>query len=60
MRYWTETADFLPTRWDLTKATKEALDNNGIDIPFPTRTLEFSSDSIEALSSSKSADKKAA
>ena len=49
VRYWTETADFLPTKWDLTKATKEALDKAGIGIPFPTRTLEFSPESIEAL-----------
>ena len=49
VRYWTETSDFLPTKWDLTKATKEALDKNGISIPFPTRTLEFSDESLQAL-----------
>jgi len=49
VRYWTKTSDFLATRWDLTKATKEALDKNGINIPFPTRTLEFSDESLKAL-----------
>ena len=49
-RYWTETKDFLPTKWDLTKATKQALDKAGIGIPFPTRTLEFTPESLEALS----------
>lgn len=50
VRYWTETKDFLPTKWDLTKATKQALDKAGIGIPFPTRTLEFTPESLEALS----------
>ncbi|MBL4804118.1 MAG: mechanosensitive ion channel [Alphaproteobacteria bacterium] len=52
VRYWTATSDFLATKWDLTKATKEALDKAGISIPFPTRTLEFSPESVEALAAS--------
>lgn len=58
VRYWTSTADHLNTKWDLTKATKEALDKAGISIPFPTRTLEFTPESMEALAAG--AKKKAA
>ncbi len=53
VRYWTTTPDHLATKWDLTKSTKEALDKAGIGIPFPTRTLEFSAESVEALTASK-------
>lgn len=53
VRYWTSTSDHLATKWDLTKLTKEALDKAGIGIPFPTRTLEFSPESVEALTASK-------
>lgn len=38
-RVWSNTADFWDVKWDLTKAIKEALDKDGITIPFPTRTL---------------------
>ena len=37
IRIWTKTEDFLSTQWDLKKQLKEALDANGIDIPFPTQ-----------------------
>ena len=60
VRFWVETSDFVATRWDLTKLTKEALDKNGIDIPFPTRTLEFSPESLEALNSAEKKEKQAA
>lgn len=40
-RIWTKTSDFLSVQWDLNKAIKEAMDKDGIDIPFPTRTLEI-------------------
>jgi len=49
VRYWTATSDHLATKWDLTKSTKEALDKAEISIPFPTRTLEFSDESLKAL-----------
>lgn len=42
VRVWTKTDDYFPTQWDLLKAIKEELDKDGIDIPFPTRTLEIS------------------
>lgn len=41
VRLWTKTDDYFPTQWDLLKAIKEELDKDGIDIPFPTRTLEI-------------------
>lgn len=41
VRVWTSGADFFAVQWDLNKAIKEALDSNGITIPFPTRTVEM-------------------
>lgn len=40
-RVWCSTADFWDVKWDLNKAIKEALDADGITIPFPTRTIEY-------------------
>ena len=42
LRIWTSTNDYFAVQWDLNKTIKEALDKNGIGIPFPTRTLEIS------------------
>ena len=53
VRVWSKTDDFFVVQWDLKKAIKEALDANGIDIPFPTRTLEIANP--EALASTKAA-----
>jgi small conductance mechanosensitive channel len=39
VRVWCANADYWPLKFDLTKAFKEALDANGITIPFPTRTV---------------------
>ncbi|MBX2834956.1 MAG: mechanosensitive ion channel [Micavibrio sp.] len=52
-RVWVKTSDFWAVKWDLTKLTKEALDKGGITIPFPTRTLELSPESAEALCGGK-------
>ncbi|MCC6598719.1 MAG: mechanosensitive ion channel [Alphaproteobacteria bacterium] len=38
-RIWTKTTDHLQVKWRLNKAVKEALDTEGISIPFPTRTI---------------------
>lgn len=35
VRPWVNSADYWPVYWDLTQAIKEALDENGIEIPFP-------------------------
>ena len=37
VRIWTTTPDYFGVQWDLNKAIKEALDENGITIPFPTQ-----------------------
>lgn len=50
VRLWTKTEDFFAVQWDLNKAIKEALDENGISIPFPTRTLEVVSGNAEDIS----------
>ena len=42
VRVWTKTDDYFAVQWDLLKAIKEQLDQDGITIPFPTRTLEIS------------------
>ncbi len=39
IRLWVNGSDYWPVKFDLTKSLKEALDANGIDIPFPTRTV---------------------
>jgi len=39
VRLWVNGADYWPVKFELTKAFKEAFDANGIDIPFPTRTV---------------------
>ncbi|MBI1214975.1 MAG: mechanosensitive ion channel [Alphaproteobacteria bacterium] len=43
-RFWCSKDDYWNLKWDLTKAIKEALDANGITIPFPTRTLHMVED----------------
>ncbi len=53
VRIWTKTEDFFVVQWDFLKNIKEALDKDGISIPFPTRTLEISNP--EALSAAKAA-----
>lgn len=37
VRVWCDAADYWGLKFDLTRAVKEAFDENGIDIPFPTR-----------------------
>ncbi|WP_199564655.1 mechanosensitive ion channel family protein [Parvularcula marina] len=39
MRVWVKSGDYWPTKFALTKAVKERFDADGIDIPFPTRTV---------------------
>ena len=38
-RFWCKASDYWDLKWDLTKAVKEALDKEGVDIPFPTQTV---------------------
>lgn len=39
LRFWTATEDFWPANFELRKAAKQALDANGITIPFPQRDV---------------------
>ncbi len=41
VRIWSATSDFLPLKVDTIKNVKEALDKEGISIPFPTRIIEM-------------------
>jgi small conductance mechanosensitive channel len=38
-RVWCSSADYWGVKFDLTKKIKEAFDAEGVDIPFPTRTV---------------------
>ena len=39
VRVWVSSADYFQYQADMKRKVKEALDDNGLDIPFPTRTL---------------------
>jgi len=39
MRVWCESADYAALKFDLTRGAKDALDEAGVDIPFPTTTV---------------------
>jgi small conductance mechanosensitive channel len=39
VRVWSDAGDYWGIKHDLTRAVKEAFDENGIDIPFPTQTV---------------------
>ncbi|WP_375229203.1 mechanosensitive ion channel family protein [Roseobacter sp. S98] len=39
VRVWVDSAEFFGYQADMKRAVKEALDQGGIDIPFPTRTV---------------------
>tara|TARA_R110001592_G_scaffold144484_1_gene367605 strand:- start:13828 stop:14490 length:663 start_codon:yes stop_codon:yes gene_type:complete len=41
LRIWSNTSDVWGLKIDTIKAVKEALDKDGISIPFPTRTIEM-------------------
>lgn len=49
VRYWTATPDYLATKWDLTKSTKEAMDKAGVTIAFPTSTLDIPENVLKSL-----------
>jgi small conductance mechanosensitive channel len=44
VRGWTQPADFLATKLDLTRSLKEALDGAGVGIPYPQRDLHLIQD----------------
>ncbi len=56
VRVWVSSSDFFQYQADMKRRVKEALDREGVDIPFPTRTLylECSDASDEAKDDPKS------
>lgn len=49
LRVWSDRTDFAALKVDTMKSVKEALDKDGISIPFPTRTIEMVSAANEAV-----------
>ncbi len=47
VRVWVASGDFFQFQADMKRRVKEALDENGVDIPFPTRTLHITRDEEE-------------
>ncbi|MCA0996685.1 mechanosensitive ion channel family protein [Alloyangia pacifica] len=47
VRVWVASGDYFQYQADMKRKVKEALDANGVDIPFPTRTLHISKDEGE-------------
>jgi small conductance mechanosensitive channel len=39
VRVWCNASDYFAFKADMTRKVKEALDDGGVDIPFPTRTI---------------------
>jgi small conductance mechanosensitive channel len=47
-RFWLKSGDYWGVKFDLTRAIKEALDANGIEIPFPQRVVHMVSEAGSA------------
>lgn len=45
IRPWVKSSDYWPLKFDMTRKIKEAFDANGIEIPFPQRTVHMISNS---------------
>lgn len=60
VRIWCNAGDYFAFRADMTRKVKEALDDGGIDIPFPSRTIFYakSNEDAEAKTETASADVK--
>jgi small conductance mechanosensitive channel len=41
IRPWVKTEDYWSVKFDLTRRIKETFDKNGIEIPFPQRTIHM-------------------
>lgn len=53
LRVWTQAADFWALKTDAMKTIKEALDKDGITIPFPTTTIIQENTKVAAKSTTK-------
>ncbi len=60
LRVWSATSDVWGLKTDTMKIVKEALDKDGISIPFPTRTIEMTQMPVANQSSTKKSTAKAA
>jgi len=60
VRVWMKASDYWDIKWDLTKSIKEALDKDGITIPFPSRTVYHVEEEKPAPANSSKKEKKKA
>ncbi|MGH1379003.1 MAG: mechanosensitive ion channel family protein [Alphaproteobacteria bacterium] len=63
LRIWSDRGNVAALKVDTMKAVKEALDKDGISIPFPTRTIEMTqpaNETVKTAPKSKTATKKKA
>lgn len=60
VRVWMKASDYWAVKWDLTKAMKEALDKDGLTIPFPTVQIAGDEQDNTPAAKSKAAAAKAA
>jgi small conductance mechanosensitive channel len=58
VRVWCASGDYFQYQADMKRKVKEALDANGIDIPFPTRTLVHDDTKVRLISSDADGDAK--
>lgn len=54
VRVWCDTPDYFQFQADMKRKVKEALDENGVDIPFPTRTLVHQDQKVRLMTRSDS------
>lgn len=57
VRVWCDASVYFQYQADMKRKVKEALDENGIDIPFPTRTLVHGDQRVALLNSGSDDDK---
>lgn len=53
LRAWTVNGDYWQTVWDLNKRVKESIEQAGLTIPFPQRTLHISESMASAITVNK-------
>lgn len=53
LRAWAKNEDYWPTYWDLNKQVKESIEESGLTIPFPQRTLHVVAGQSSPISNKK-------
>ena len=56
LRGWTLNGDYWQTVWDLNKRVKEAIEEAGLSIPFPQRTLHLPESVVSAMTVNKNVE----